>query len=356
MIPLDAKGLLRYQRLQAEAVEAVAARFEETLGRADERLAAYAREALRDDLVFHLEFLRAALEFGLLQPMVDYLRWLGSVLVARHVPVDHLAQTLDWIAEFFERAMAPAEGPAVVSTIRAARAESLASRDAPPHAPTPPKAWPQAAVFEAALLDGRSREALAVVNRCLDEGRGLVDVELHVVVPALYDIGERWRANRVSVAQEHMATAIAQSVMTAALLRSAPHAPVDRRVLLACVEGNLHALGLRMVADAFVLGGWEVRQLGADVPAKTLVEQAAQWKPDLVGLSVSFPHHLHGVRVVIATLTERLGVDRPAVIVGGLAVNRLERLADVLGADASSPDARAAVERADRIVGPRQGS
>ena len=118
MIPLDANGLLRYQRLQAEAVEAVAARFEETLGRADERLAAYAREALRDDLVFHLEFLRAALEFGLLQPMVDYLRWLGSVLVARHVPVDHLAQTLDWIAEFFERALRGADAIVLAGTIR----------------------------------------------------------------------------------------------------------------------------------------------------------------------------------------------------------------------------------------------
>ena len=119
-----------------------------------------------------------------------------------------------------------------------------------------------------ALLAGCQREALAVVNRCIDSGHSLVDVELHVIQPSLYHIGEEWQANRVSVAKEHMATAIALSVMTMGLLRSPPPAAIDRRVLLACVAGNHHAVGLRMVADAFQLAGWDVQYLGADVPTR----------------------------------------------------------------------------------------
>ena len=91
------------------------------------------------------------------------------------------------------------------------------------------------------------------MNRCMDSGQNLVDVELHIIQPAMYQIGEKWQANQVTVAQEHIATAIVQSVMTAALLRSTPPAPIGKRVLLACVAGNHHTVGLRMVADRFNL-------------------------------------------------------------------------------------------------------
>ena len=348
---LDANGLLHFQGLQTEAVNAVTARFYAAHGSIYERFGQRGQEACREDLAFHLEFLRPVLEFGLLQPMVDYLRWLGSVLVARDVPADHLAQSLDWLADFFGEAMAPTEGAVVVAALQAARSTFVESCDAPPTPPKPPEAWPEAGAFEAALLAGNQREALALINQCLDQGRRLVEVELHVIEPALYNIGEKWQANQVTVAQEHLATAIVQSVMTVALLRSPPPSPIGKRVLLACVDGNNHAVGLHMVADAFLLSGWEVQYLGANVPTRALVQQVAVWKPDLVGLSVSFPQQLRVVKMVIGELVERLGQARPAVIVGGLAINRFNQLVDALGADASSADAETAVISASRIVG-----
>ncbi len=352
---LDANGLLHFQGLQTEAVNAVTARFYATHGSIYERFGQRGREACREDLAFHLEFLRPVLEFGLLHPMVDYLRWLGSVLIAREIPADHLAQSLDWLAEYFGEAMAPAEGTVVVAALQAARMKFVESYSAPPVPLKPPEAWPEAALFEAALLAGDQRNALSVISQCLDEGHSLVEVELHVIEPALYDIGDKWQANQVTVAQEHMATAIAQWVMTVALLRSPPPSPIDKRVLLACVEGNDHAVGLRMVADAFLLSGWDVQYLGANMPTPALVRQVVEWQPDLVGLSVSFPQQLRVVKAVIAGLTEHLGHARPAVIVGGLAINRFNQLVDAVGADASGTDAQAAVDSASRIVDKRNG-
>ena len=101
------------------------------------------------------------------------------------------------------------------------------------------------------------------------------------MLPSLYRIGEKWQANKVSVAQEHIASAIVQLAMTAGLLRSQPPPMVGKRVLLACVAANNHAIGLRMVSDAFQLAGWEVQYLGADVPTSALVGQVVEWKPDL---------------------------------------------------------------------------
>jgi methanogenic corrinoid protein MtbC1 len=271
---LDAAGLLRFQQIQNEAVNAVTERFYATLGSAYERFGPSGRKACREDLAFHLEFLRPVLEFGLLKPMVDYLRWLDSVLAARTIPSEHLALSLDWLAEFFAGQMAAADAAIVVAALQAARRQFLTD-DAIPTSLPAPEAWPETDELEAALLAGQQHAAFAVMNRCMDAGRSLLEVEQHIIQPALYRIGEKWQANQVSVAQEHLASAIVQAMMTIGLLRCAPPAPVDKRVLLACVEGNNHALGLRMVADAFQLAGWEIQYLGANVPTAALVRQVA---------------------------------------------------------------------------------
>jgi MerR family transcriptional regulator, light-induced transcriptional regulator len=340
---LGSEGLQRFQALQSDAVSAVTERFYATHGSAYEKFGLRGRDACREDLAFHLEFLRPVLEFGLLQPMVDYLCWLGSVLAARGIPVEHVGVSLEWLGEFFAGRMDAADGAVVSAALKSAWANCLKAQNAPVTQSSPTELWPEAAAFEAALLAGFQGEALAVMNRCIDRGHSLVDVELNVIQASLYQIGEQWQAGQVSVAQEHMATAIVQSVMTAGLLRSPPPAMIGKRVLLACVEGNHHAIGLRMVSDAFQLAGWDVQYLGANVPTPALVGQAAEWKPDLVGLSVSFVQQLRVVKDVIARLGERLGSIRPAIIIGGLAINRFNQLAGMVGADAHSANAQAAV-------------
>jgi methanogenic corrinoid protein MtbC1 len=282
--------------------------------------------------------------------MVDYLRWLGSVLAARAIPHEHLALSLDWLGEFFAGRMEAADSAIVVAALQAARDKFLETENIPVILQSPAP-WPEAAELETALLAGRQHEAFAILNRCLDAGRTLVDTELHVIQPALYRIGEQWQANQVSVAQEHMASAIAQAMMTIGLLRSPPATPIGKRVLLACVEGNDHAIGLSMVSDAFQLAGWDMQFLGANVPTTALLRQIADWRPHLVGLSVSFPQQLKVVRTVIARLNELFGTARPPVLVGGLAINRFNQLVDAVGADASGSDARVAVDCANHIVG-----
>ncbi len=137
------------------------------------------------------------------------------------------------------------------------------------------------------------------MDKCIDAGGSLVDFEGRVIQPSLYSIGEKWQVGEVTVAQEHMASAIVQAVMTAGLLRSPPPVLIGKRVLLACVAGNHHAIGLRMVCDAFQLAGWDVQYLGADVPTESLLDQVAKWKPDLLALSASFAQHLATVKDVI---------------------------------------------------------
>jgi methanogenic corrinoid protein MtbC1 len=147
-----------------------------------------------------------------------------------------------------------------------------------------------------------------------------------------------------------LATAIAQSVMTFGLLQMEIPASSGRRVLLACVAGNNHAVGLQMVSDAFQMAGWQVQYLGANVPSSALIAQVRLFKPALLGLSVSFAQQLRVVKDLMSRLKESLGTERPAVIVGGMAINQFNRLAGEFGADGWSPNAAEAVTLAAKLA------
>ncbi|MGK2953581.1 MAG: cobalamin B12-binding domain-containing protein [Thiobacillus sp.] len=340
---LDAAGLRQFQELRADAIAAVTQRFYATHGSIYAQFGDRGRQACREDLAFHLEFLLPVLEFGIIQPIVDYLRWLATVLTARDVPAEHLPLSLDWLAEFYAAAMPGADGVIVATALDHAKAGFLKPDDTLPAIyGCLPTAWAESTAFEEALLAGDRGGAAAVVERCLEEGHTLVNTELHVIQPALYGIGHKWQDNQVTVAQEHLATAISQAIMTQTLQNVEAPPSNGRLVLLACVEGNNHAVGLQMVADAYQLAGWEVQFLGANVPTGALLQHIEQIQPDLLGLSVSFAHQLRVVRDIMARLTAQ-GDKRPAVIIGGLAINQFNRLATGLGADAWSPDAGGAV-------------
>ncbi len=348
---LQPDGLQRFLQLKPDAIDAVTERLYDAHGSVYAQFGPHGRAACRQDLSFHLEFLQGVLEFGFMQPMVDYLVWLDSVLEARAIPSSHLGLSLDWLGTLFVEKMDAVDGAVVAAALRRARQEFESAAELPIVAPMRSKPWVEMDGFEAALIAGHQREALAVVNHCIDEGHSVVDIGMNVIQPALYEIGAKWQASRISIAQEHLATAIAHSVMTAGLLRS-PVSPMNgKRVLLACVQGNNHSVGAQMVGDAFQLDGWDVQFLGANMPTAALVNHAAEWKPDVIGLSVSFPQQLAATKDFIARMGERLGTARPRVILGGLAINRYPYLAKMVGADTYSSDPREAVAQARQLVG-----
>jgi diguanylate cyclase (GGDEF)-like protein len=132
-------------------------------------------------------------------------------------------------------------------------------------------------------------------------------------------IGELWAERAITVADEHLATAISQQVLIRLYdsLQCAP--PRSReRVLLAAVEGQHHVLGLRMVADLLEGAGFDVLYLGADVPTGSLAKLIQEHEPALVGLT-------SGVEVGSTKLWEAIAAVQESgwptrVLLGGDAV------------------------------------
>lgn len=162
---LSPSGLLQFQELRTDAVNAVSDRFYRGHDAPFRSFGPRGRDACRDDLAFHLEFLRPVLEFGALQPMVDYLVWLNSVLSARGIRAEHLALSLDWLGEFFAERMSVEDGAIVANTLDLAKKRFLAAPYGDASTSTAQaEPWPELQSFETALLLGRQHEASTIVN------------------------------------------------------------------------------------------------------------------------------------------------------------------------------------------------
>lgn len=193
-------------------------------------------------------------------------------------------------------------------------------------------------LYLARLLAADPRGAREVVELALDEGVPAEAIYLEVVTLAMHEVGRLWEAAEASVAQEHLATQITQSVMIALALRLSPGEPIGRgRPAVVCSSpGERHALGGQMVADFLSAQGWEVLALGADVPAQELAGFTRHRGAQLVALSTAMPGHLLSVTRACQLLRQ---LPRPPFIVaGGRAYDGEPFRAAAVGADAFAAD------------------
>ncbi|MGW0971310.1 cobalamin B12-binding domain-containing protein [Streptomyces sp. NPDC002516] len=197
-----------------------------------------------------------------------------------------------------------------------------------------------------AVLQGDEHGAAAVVLDALESSADAETVLLDLIAPVQAKVGTEWAANRLTVAQEHTATAIHERVI--AVLAHRPECrgetPDGPRVTVACVDGEWHALPARLLAEVLRLRGWRVDFLGAHVPTPHLIAHLHRTGPRAVALSSSIPTHLPTAHMAV-TACQAAGVP---VIAGGAAFGPDGRYARALGADAWAPDARGAAAVLER--------
>jgi methanogenic corrinoid protein MtbC1 len=205
--------------------------------------------------------------------------------------------------------------------------------------------------YLAAQLAGDRRAALrTILDEALAAGVSVPDLYLKVLQPAQHQIGRLWEENRIGVAEEHLATAISQLVL-AHLYPLLPRAPDNgRRVLIACVAGELHDMGARITADFFEMAGFGVRFLGADVPIESLAAMAREDPPDLLVLSTTMTFNVPALRDSALRVREAVG-SRLHLGAGGHALAWAPGLGKQLGVQVSGDDLPAMIAAARRLLG-----
>ncbi len=202
--------------------------------------------------------------------------------------------------------------------------------------------------LEARLLAGDSRGAWGVIEAAMAAGTDLDSIYLDVIAPAMASIGERWARGELDIAIEHRASGITARIIGRLGPRFARRGRTRGTVVLGGPPGERHALPLSLLSDLVRAAGFEVSDLGADVPPASfaLAAQDAQ-RLVAVGVSVTNPGSLPMAAEVIAEVHR--AVPGVPVLIGGSAVTG-EDQARALGADAWAADGRAAVALLDRLA------
>ncbi len=197
--------------------------------------------------------------------------------------------------------------------------------------------------YLSALADGDRGAALEVAGAEVERGVPVASVLLDLVCAAQAEVGERWKLGAWNVAREHAAAAVSDAVVGALTIGLSPR--LDKgHVVVACVEGEWHALPARVVAEILRLSGWRTTYLGASVPSAHLAQYLHDTGPDAVALSCSVATSLPRARRMIEALREA-GVP---VLVGGRGFGpdslRARRLAATAWAGTAEDGARALLD------------
>ena len=144
---------------------------------------------------------------------------------------------------------------------------------------------------------------------------GVTDFLETVAVTTLEDIGHGWTERSVSVAQEHMATAVFRRVLGWLLELYQTKGPAHR-LLVATPPGERHELGALMAAISAAAGGWNVTYLGPDLPVDELLGAIGQMRAEAVALSLVQPGDERGVLSVLREIQDGLP-PRVALLLGG---------------------------------------
>jgi len=203
-----------------------------------------------------------------------------------------------------------------------------------------------ASQFLDAIVLGNRRRAFEVADAALAAGMDIRALYLDVFQPALRGVGRLWQQNRITVADEHLATAITQAAMARLYERLfASASGQGPRLVAACAEGERHEVGLRMVCDLLELEGWDTLFLGAAVPTPDLVRLICEREPQVVALSASIGPNVPRVEEAIRAIRENCGSQPPLIVVGGRPFATDDTLAHRVGADVTARDAAEAAER-----------
>jgi 5-methyltetrahydrofolate--homocysteine methyltransferase len=200
-----------------------------------------------------------------------------------------------------------------------------------------------------AIIAGNPPDSIAAANQALSEGLDAQYIILNGVVPAMETVGQKFEEGEYFL-PEMMAAALGTRGIINILrpyLTEAGAEPVGKAII-ATVKGDLHDIGKNLVGMMLEGAGFEIIDLGVDVPPDKFVAAIQESDAQLVGLSALLTTTMPMMRNIIQAM-ESAGVrDQVKVMVGGAGVT--QEYADAIGADGYAPDASAAVRKAKQLL------
>lgn len=204
----------------------------------------------------------------------------------------------------------------------------------------------------ASILAGDRERARTLAEAALEAEMDLVACIEEGYGRGIREVGDRWEKGEYflpELAQGAEAMKAAMEVLSPELKARNQERKAAGTVVIGTVEGDIHDIGKTLVATFLEANGFEVHDLGRDVPLGGFIQKAVEVSADLICLSALLTTTMTGQARLIELLRERGLKDRFAVMVGGAPVT--PGYAREIGADGYGANAVSALEEALRLVG-----
>lgn len=198
--------------------------------------------------------------------------------------------------------------------------------------------------LQSAIIKGLKEKARILTQAMLDTTDPMEIINSHII-PALNVVGKGFEDKTVYLPQLLMSAEASQAAFEAVKERLPRSAESKGKIVLATVKGDIHDIGKNIVKVLLENFGFTVVDLGKDVPADAVVEVVRESGAELVGLSALMTTTVPAMADTIRLL--RVSCPGVKVMVGGAVLT--QEYADMIGADAYSPDAMGAVRYAQEL-------
>jgi len=201
-----------------------------------------------------------------------------------------------------------------------------------------------------AIVNGDAKAALALTQQALAENVPPGEIISGYMIPAMDDVGRKFECEDYFVPELLLSGRAMKGALE--LLRpllAASGAEPTGRVVIGTVKGDLHDIGKNLVTSLLEGGGFEVHDLGADVPSEKFIEAARSHKADIVALSALLTVTMPAMKTTVEAFCQAGLRNSVKIIVGGAPVTA--HYAQEIGADGYGESASAAVGLARSLVG-----
>ena len=202
----------------------------------------------------------------------------------------------------------------------------------------------------AAVEAGKAKVIGGLVEEAIKEGCDPLEILNVGMIDAMGVVGEKFRNNEIFVPE----MLVAARAMKKGVEVLKPHLAGDNsatvgKYIIGTVAGDLHDIGKNLVAMMIESAGFEVIDLGVDVPAEKFVE-AIKSNPDckVVGLSALLTTTMPAMKDTVAAIIDAGLKAQVKIMVGGAPIT--QEFADEIGADAYTADAASAAQKAKELV------
>ena len=207
------------------------------------------------------------------------------------------------------------------------------------------------AKIAASLIEGDPDETVALTQQALDADLGPMEIINQGLTPGMEIVGEKFESGEYFL--PHLIIAASGMQQAMALLEPELRAreqtvEVAGTVVIGSVAGDIHEIGKSLVATMLSANGFEVHDLGVDVPTATFVSKVRETGANVLGLSALLTTTMTVQREIIEALTEAGIREQVKVIVGGAPVS--QSWSDTIGADGYAEDAVGAIALAKKLA------